>query len=585
MTISKSDGGASTVPGGTVAYTLNYSNVGNQHATGVVLSETVPVHTSFNAGASTAGWSCVPSNAAGSTCSLAVGAVNAGAGGSVTFAVTVVPSVPVAVTQIANTATVADDGSNGVDPTPANNTASDTTPLNATPDLTITKSDGGATTVPGGSVSYALNYSNVGNQDASGVVLTETVPAHSSFNAGASTAGWTCAPNGNAGSTCTLAVGNLAVGASGTATFAVTVVNPLPAGIDQLSNTASVLSNTASVADDGSNGADPTPANNSSSDTTPITAAPDLTLSKDDGGTSSSAGGVISYTLSYANVGNQGATGVLITETVPANVSFNAGASTAGWTCVPSSAAGSTCTLAVGALVAGGSGSAVFAVTVDYPLPAAVTDIANTASIADDGSNGPDPTPVNNTDSDTTPVGATPDLTIVKSDGGATGVPGGTVAYTLSYSNVGTQGATGVVITETVPTHSSFNAGASTAGWVCTPNGNAGSTCTLAVGGLAGGANGSAVFAVTVVDPLPAGVTQINNTTSIADDGDNGVDPTPANNSSADDTPINATPDLNIVKTDGGVSTVPGGVVIYTLNYANVGDQDATGVVLTETVC
>ena len=577
MTISKSDGGASTVPGGTVAYTLNYSNVGNQHATGVVLSETVPVHTSFNAGASTAGWSCVPSSAAGSTCSLAVGAVNAGAGGSVTFAVTVVPSVPVAVTQIANTATVADDGSNGVDPTPANNTASDTTPLNATPDLTITKSDGGATTVPGGSVSYALNYSNVGNQDASGVVLTETVPAHSSFNAGASTAGWSCLPDGNAGSTCTLAVGNLAVGASGTATFAVTVVNPLPAGIDQLSNTAS-------VADDGSNGADPTPANNSSSDTTPITAAPDLTLDKDDGGSSSFAGGVISYTLSYANVGNQGATGVLISETVPANVSFNAGASTAGWACVPSAAAGSTCTLGIGALAAGGSGSAVFAVTVDNPLPASVTDIANTASIADDGSNGSDPTPVNNTDSDTTPVGATPDLTIVKTDGGATGVPGGTVAYTLDYANVGTQGATGVVITETVPTHSSFNAGASTAGWVCTPNGNAGSTCTLAVGALVGGANGSAVFAVTVVDPLPSGVTQIANTASIADDGDNGADPTPANNSSSDDTPINATPDLNIVKTDGGVSTVPGGVVTYTLNYANVGDQDATGVVLTETV-
>ena len=34
-------------------------------------------------------------------------------------------------------------------------------------------------------------------------------------------------------------------------------------------------------------------------------------------------------------------------------------------------------------------------------------------------------------------------------------------------------------------------------------------------------------FAVTVVNPLPAGVTQIANTTSIADDGLNGADPTP----------------------------------------------------------
>ncbi len=168
------------------------------------------------------------------------------------------------------------------------------------------------------------------------------------------------------------------------------------------------------------------------------------------------------------------------------------------------------------------------AVTVVTPLPAGVTQIANTASIADDGANGADPTPANNGANDTTPVIAQPDLIITKSDGGIISMPGDIVTYTLSYTNTGSQNATGVSITETVPANSSFNAGASSPGWSCLPNNNAGSTCTLTIGAVAGdGGAGSRTFAVTVDNPLPAGVTQIANTASIADDGTNGADPTP----------------------------------------------------------
>jgi uncharacterized repeat protein (TIGR01451 family) len=144
-----------------------------------------------------------------------------------TFAVTVVNPVTAGVTQIANTATVADDGLNGTDPVPGNNSGSDTTPVTGAPDLSLTKSDGGASVAPGGTVAYILTYANTGNRGASGVVLTETVPANATFNAGASTAGWVCVPNNNAGSTCTLAVGSLAAGGGNqAATFAVTVANP-----------------------------------------------------------------------------------------------------------------------------------------------------------------------------------------------------------------------------------------------------------------------------------------------------------------------------------------------------------------------
>jgi uncharacterized repeat protein (TIGR01451 family) len=400
-------------------------------------------------------------------------------------------------------------------------------------DLSITKSDGGASVVPGGAAAYTLTYANGGEQGAIGVMLSDTVPANTTFNPGASTAGWVCSPNNNAGSTCTLAVGTVA-GASGpvTATFAVTVVNPVAAGV-------SLVLNTASIADDGTHGADPTPGNNTGSDTTPVTGAPDLSVTKSDGGASVAPGGTVSYTLTSANGGDRGASGVVLTETVPANTTFNSGASTAGWVCSPSNDPGSTCTLAVGGLAAGGgSQSVTFAVTVFNPVAAGVTQISNTATVADDGANGIDPTPGNNTGSDTTPVTGA-DLSITKSDGGASVTPGGTVAYVLTYGNSGSIGATGVAITETVPTHTTFDSGASAPGWACTPDNSAGSNCTLAVGSLAAASGDqTAAFAVTVDNPLPAGVTEIDNTAGIADDGTHGADPTPADNSGSDTTPV-----------------------------------------------
>ncbi len=271
LSLTKSDGGVSVAPGGTVAYTLTYSNSSPVGVTGVVLTETVPANTTFNAGASTAGWACTPDNNAGSVCTLALGSIAASGGSTATFAVTAANPLPAGTSQISNTASIADDGTHGADATPANNTASDTTPITgAAPDLSLTKSDGGASVVPGGGVSYTLTYANSGNIGASGVVITETVPANTTFNAGASTAGWTCTPNGNAGSTCTLAIGSVAAGGGSTATFAVTASNPIPAGTTQISNTAS-------IADDGTNGTDPNPANNTASDTTPVTGAQPFT--------------------------------------------------------------------------------------------------------------------------------------------------------------------------------------------------------------------------------------------------------------------------------------------------------------------
>jgi uncharacterized repeat protein (TIGR01451 family) len=165
-----------------------------------------------------------------------------------------------------------------------------------------------------------------------------------------------------------------------------------------------------------------------------------------------------------------------------------------------------------------------------------------------------------------------PDLSLTKADGGASVAPGGTVAYALTYANNGSAVATGVTLTETVPANTTFNPGASTAGWSCAPDNNAGSTCTLAIGSVAAAAGGSATFAVTVDDPLPGGVTEVSNSASIADDGANGSDPNAGNNSAADTTPVVVpTADVSATKTASPGPYFVGDPLTYTIILTNTG--------------
>ena len=87
------------------------------------------------------------------------------------------------------------------------------TTIVAAPDLVITKSDGLSAVAPGSTTVYALGVTNLGNQAAAMVRVLETVPADTTFNAGLSTPGWTCADASPAGTPCELALGTVAVSA------------------------------------------------------------------------------------------------------------------------------------------------------------------------------------------------------------------------------------------------------------------------------------------------------------------------------------------------------------------------------------
>lgn len=211
--------------------------------------------------------------------------------------------------------------------------------------LTIDKTADVGTVDPGNKITYTLTYENVGDLAASGATLTETVPDNTVFKAANSTAGWSCTPSDQAGSACTLALGTVAVGASGTATFTVKVKANVSASGSEITNTACAH-----------------PGPNCATVQTPTTAAPILSITKTANFNDAKPGNVLRYTIKVFNTGNQDAP-VAVTDTVPGNTTFDPANSTAGWSCSPDNSAGSVCTFPVGVLGTGNHATVVFAAT------------------------------------------------------------------------------------------------------------------------------------------------------------------------------------------------------------------------------
>ena len=89
------------------------------------------------------------------------------------------------------------------DPTPGNNSATDTDTVTTSADLSITKTDSADPVDPGNSFFYTLTVVNNGPSDASGLTVTDTVPAGFTISSVTSALG-SCGNVGNL-ATCTLA--------------------------------------------------------------------------------------------------------------------------------------------------------------------------------------------------------------------------------------------------------------------------------------------------------------------------------------------------------------------------------------------
>ncbi|WP_034219313.1 DUF11 domain-containing protein, partial [Arenimonas oryziterrae] len=252
-------------------------------------------------------------------------------------------TLAVAQTSVTNTATIAAPA--GItDPTPANNSASDTDTVTPSANLAVTKTDGVAAVNAGGTTTYTIVVTNNGPSDVTAATIVDTAPAGLTIGA------WTCAVTTAGTGTVTTACG--AASGSGNINTTATLRN---GGVITYTVAATVagsatgsIPNTVTVAVPAGT-TDPTPGNNSATDTNTVTPVANLAITKTDGAASVNAGGATSYTLVVTNNGPSDVTAATIVDTAPAGLTIGA------WTCAVTTAGVGSVTTACGA--ASGSGN------------------------------------------------------------------------------------------------------------------------------------------------------------------------------------------------------------------------------------
>ncbi len=529
IAVAKDDGLTELRPGETVTWTVTVSNVGNQNATGVVLTDIVPAGTTFVSASDGA-------TESGGIVTWPAFELEAGASVQRTLTVQVDDPAPPGQATVVNTAQAADDGSNGQDPDPGNNGATDSDAL-VHADLAVTKSDSPDPVRAGEQVTYTLAVMNNGPAAEPAAVVTDTLPAGFTFVSAVPSQG-SCSA---AGGVVTCMLGSLATG--GTAT--VTVVCGVPSGTP-----AGSYTNTAAVSGSES---DPVPANDSASEDTTVVEEADLAVVKTDSPDPVHAGEQLTWTVEVSNNGPSDATGVAVIDVLPAGVSFVS----ADPGCTESSGT-VTCTAAT--LTDGDSVTFHIVVTVD---PGATGTLGNTATVTADQT---DPVPDNDSDSEDTTVTTLADLAVTKT-GPATVARGSDLDETIVVTNAGPSDAMNVVLSDPTPGGLVFVAAAAPCA--------GGFPCSL--GDLPAG--GSVSLTVTYHVPVDyAGADPILNTASVSSDT---PDPRPEDNADDAATAVDRAPacDVAVLKT-GPPSAAVGSTVIYGLHVVNNGPDGAENVVL-----
>ena len=157
-------------------------------------------------------------------------------------------------------------------------------------------------------------------------------------------------------------------------------------------------------------------------------------------------GGQITYTITVGDNGPTAASGVTLTDTLPAGTTFVSAEPTSG-SC--SESAGTvTCTF--GTISAGGGET----VDIVVSAPAAPTSVTNAVAVTADE---PDPDPGNNGASEETSVSpVSADLAVLQTDDADPAPLGADVTYTLTVSNYGPSSADGVTLVDTLPAGTTF---------------------------------------------------------------------------------------------------------------------------------
>ncbi|MEO8195177.1 MAG: PKD domain-containing protein [Thermoanaerobaculia bacterium] len=373
----------------------------------------------------------------------------------------------------------------------------------AGPDLAIAIDDGQATALPSQILNFSLSAQNPGATPASGVQIAVTLPPGATFlsasDGGLYASGEVRWP-----------ALSLAPATFVARSLAFRLPARFAAGIENVATTAR-------IAHDGSRGGDPQPANDQATDLDLLLAAPDLVAAIDDGSPTTTPGGTVSQRLRIANTGSQDATNVTLAIDLPAEAVFysasHGGILSAGTVSFP----------AVN-LAAGASLSRAVTLRIPTGLPPTVTELAVVGRAADDGANGPDATPADNTAIDLDSVTHAPDLAVESVDATAAPVDPQTLAISgeiaVEFTNRGTIAADAfqIVVFEDLDGNRTFSRTTDRlVGEVAVGGATVGerSTVTLAVAGLLE-LRDDRIFAVLDAD---AAIPELDESNNVGDSG------------------------------------------------------------------
>jgi uncharacterized repeat protein (TIGR01451 family) len=550
-------GPANPLQGGGDTFTLTVSNHGPDVAQGVVVNDSLP--SQFTATAAT-GAACSPLPITGGTlvCSIGSLAVNA----TVTITITGTLASGTAGQSAVDAAAVS---SNTGDPDLSNNTDTLNQLIGPIADVGITKAafmNDGTTPVTnplaiGDTFIYRLIVTNQGPSAATGVVVSDTLPAGMTVVAPVPGG---CTPGaGSVGPItirCTL--GTVAPGAPVTLDLHVTV--RAAASPSTPTNTATV--STATL--------DPNTTNNSASASVGVGQVANLALLKSVSPQTANVGDLVTYTFAVSNdisIGEAGGapaglatTAGVVTDTLPTGLQFVS--STTGCT-----AAAGTVTCPVTPVAQGNI--VTVSVTARVTSAGAGTTAQNTASVATVGGI-PDFNPADNTDHASLVVNPQADLSLTKAVSSANPSTDDEVQYTLTAHNNGPNDATGVTIRDFLPAGLDFiDASAG-----CDNNNG---TVTCDVGTIASGDSVSVTIDARTTTALAG--TAVGNLATVSSDD---LDPNPGNNQATVTIHVQPLVDLRLTKVASNPTPAAGSTVSYTLTLVNHGPSPATGVTITD---
>ena len=292
LEIEKTIDDATPTAGQTISYTLVVGNNGPSDGTGIQVHDELPA--SLNA-VSTNRSECVVT--APRTIDCAFPTLASGDTETIVVTATVPASQPAG--GLDNTASVS-----GAEPDtdPTNNTDTVTAVVDQGADLSITKTADVNPVSAGELLTYTLTIHNDGPSNASGVEIIDDLPAGVTFDS--ASPGCTFAAG-----TVTCAVGALAAGGDAVRTVTVRVDD---ATTGTLVNNAEVTSTTP----------DPDPTDNETTTTTDVESGADLEIDKSASPANPAPGATVTYTLTVTNNGPQDADDVVVSDALPAGVTF-----------------------------------------------------------------------------------------------------------------------------------------------------------------------------------------------------------------------------------------------------------------------